>query len=117
MNRTTATLLSIGVSAVLIAAGVWALYHHSFGLWPGTSRWAMGRYGMMGGGMGVVMIIFWIVLIAAVSLLISGALNGIRSSKHHPDDASNPLDILKQGYASGEIDKAEYEVKRKDLII
>jgi len=116
MNRTTATLLSIGVSAVLIAAGVWALYHHSLGLWPGNSRWTMGRHGMMGGGMGIVMIIFWVIVIAAVVLLISGAFKGINSAKKRLDDPQNPIEILKQRYARGEIDKAEFDAMRNDLI-
>ncbi len=117
MNRTTSTLLSIGVSAVLIAVGVWFLYNHSFGVWPGHSRWAMGRHGMMGGGMGIVMIIFWIILIVAVVLLFSGAVNGVRGAKQNREDASNALEIPNQRYARGEIDKVEYEEKRQDLLL
>ena len=116
MNRTTSTLLSLGVSAVLIAVGVWFLYNHSFGIWPGNGHWGMGHHGMMGGGMGIVMIIFWIVLIAAFLLLISGVVNGIRGSIQNKNDALNSLEILKQRYARGEIDKVEYESKRQDLI-
>lgn len=122
MNRKTSTLLSLGVSAVLIAVGVWFLYNHSYGVWPGHGRWAMGQHGMMGGrmmggGMGVVMIIFWMVLIAAVVLLFSGAINGLRGTKQNREDALNPLEILKQRYARGEIDKVEYEGKRRDLLL
>ena len=117
MKRNTSTLLSLGVSAVLIAVGVWFLYNHSIGFRPGYGRWAMGQHGMMGGGMGIVMIIFWIVLIAAVVLLFSGAINGLRGTKQNREDASNPLEILKQRYARGEIDKVEYEGKRQDLLL
>ena len=67
--------------------------------------------------MGIVMIIFWIVLIAAFVLLISGAVNGIRGSKQSQDNTLNSLEILKQRYARGEIDKAEYEEKRQNLLI
>ncbi len=116
MNRTTSTLLSLGVSAVLIAVGVRFLYNH-MGIWPEHGRWAMGHHSIMGGGMGIVMILFWVLLIAAFVLLISGALNGIRGAKQNQDDAPNPLEILKQRYARGEIDKTEYEEKRRDLII
>ena len=116
MNRKTSTLLSLGVSAALIAVGVWFLYNHSVGIWPGHGRWAMGHHGMMGGGMGIVMIIFWIVLIAAFALLISGAINGIRYVKQNQDNKPTSLEILKQRYARGEIDKVEYESKRQDLI-
>ena len=117
MNRTTSTLLSIGVSAALITVGVWFLYNHSFGVWPGNSRWAMGHHGMMGGGMGIVTIIFWIILIVAVVLLFSVAVNGVRGAKQNREDASNPLEILNQRYARGEIDKVEYEEKRRDLLL
>ena len=117
MKRNTSTLLSLGVSAVLIAVGVWFLYNHSIGFRPGYGRWAMGQHGMMGGGMGIVMIIFWIVLIAAVVLLFSGAVNGLRGTKQYQEDASNPLEILKKRYARGEIDKVEYEETRRDLLL
>jgi len=116
MNRKTSTLFSLGVSALLIAAGVWFLYYHNLGFWPENNQWARGHYGMMGGGgMGIVMVIFWIVLIGAFVLLISGVLNGIRSGKDDRHDKSDVLEILKARYARGEIDKAEYENIRKDL--
>lgn len=117
MNRTTSTLLSLGVSAVLIAVGVWFLYNHNIGIWPEHHNWAMGHHGMMGGGMGIIMIIFWIVLIAAFVLLISGTINGIRGVKQSQDNTLTSLDILKQRYARGEIDTAEYEEKRQNLLI
>jgi putative membrane protein len=75
----------------------------------------MGYHHMMGGGMGIVMIIFWVVLIGALVLLISGVINGIRGSQANDDDLRKPLEILKQRYARGEIDKAEYEDKRRSL--
>ena len=116
MNRTATTLFSIGVSAVLIAVGVWFLYNHSFGVWPGHSRWAMGQHGMMGGGMGIVMMIFWIVLVAALVLLFTGLVNGLRGTKQNQESVSS-MEILKQRYARGEIDKTEYEEKRQDILI
>ena len=116
MNRKTSTLFSIGVSAILIAVGVWFLYNHSFGIWPGHSRWAMGHHGMMGGGMGIVMTIFWVVLIVAVVLLLSGAVNGLRGTKQNRENVPKPLEILKQRYARGEIDKTEFEEKQRDLL-
>jgi putative membrane protein len=116
MNRKTSTLLSLGVSAVLIAAAIWFLYKHNAGMWTGNGRWGMGYDHMMGGGMGIVMIIFWIVLIGAFILLISGVINGIRGSQQKDEgDSRKPIEILKQRYARGEIDRAEYEVKRRNL--
>jgi putative membrane protein len=65
--------------------------------------------------MGIVMIIFWVVVICALVLLVSGMINGIRGSQANDDDLRKPLEILKQRYARGEIDKAEYEDKRRSL--
>ena len=115
MNRKTSILLSLGVSAVLIAASIWLLYRHNAGMWMGNGQWGMGYHHMRGGGMGIVMIIFWVVLIGALVLLVSGAINGVRGSHAYDDDLQMPLEILKRRYARGEIDKAEYEDKRRSL--
>jgi putative membrane protein len=86
-------------------------------MWTGSGRWGMGYDHMMGGGMGIVMIIFWIVLIGAFILLVSGAINGIRAFQKKDGEMQTPLEILKQRYARGEIDRAEYEDKRRNLSI
>ncbi|NIP28174.1 MAG: hypothetical protein GWN94_25125 [Phycisphaerae bacterium] len=75
----------------------------------------MGYGHMMGSGMGIVMIIFWIVLIGGFILLVSGAINGMRAFPKKDDEMQTPLEILKQRYARGEIDRAEYEDKRRSL--
>jgi putative membrane protein len=67
---------------------------------------------MMGGfGLGF-MGIFWVVLII-VGLIFFRQFN---KGKRGPEDTgSTPLEILKQRYARGEIDKQEYETKKRDL--
>ena len=115
MNRATSTLLSIGASALLIAVGIWFLYDCNTEMWPEKGGWAMGHHTMMGGGMSMVMIIFWIIIITVFVLLISGAINGSRGSKPNEDDMQNALEIIKTRYARGEIDKDEYEGKLRDL--
>jgi putative membrane protein len=115
MNRKTSTLLSLGISAVLIAAAIWFLYNHNAGMWTDNGRRGMGYGHMMGSGMGIVMIIFWIVLIGGFILLVSGAINGMRVFPKKDDEMQTSLEILKQRYARGEIDRAEYEEKRRSL--
>ena len=115
MNRKTSTCLSMAISIGLIALGVWFLYNHNMNFWPAGGRWSMGHHGMMGGGMGIIMILFWILILGAVVLLISALVNGIGGSGQDRDEASEPLDILKQRYARGEIDKAEYKTMRREL--
>lgn len=115
MDRKTSTLISLGISAVLIAAAIWLLYRHNAVMWMGSGRWGMGYHHVMGGGMGIIMIIFWIVSIGALALLVSGVINGIRGPRQKDDDLGNPTEMLKRRYARGEIDKAEYEDKRRTL--
>ena len=68
---------------------------------------------MMGGfGMGF-MGIFWIVIIALVAVLV---WHYLKREKEREDSGDSPLDILKQRYARGEIDKEEYEEKKRLLI-
>ncbi len=115
MNQKKSTLLSLGISIVLIALGVGFLYNHNMDFWSAHGRWNMGHDGFMGGGMGFMMIIFWVLLIGALALLVSAMVNGASGSRQERNEANNPLDILKQRYARGEIDKAEYEKMRRDL--
>jgi putative membrane protein len=76
-----------------------------------------GYYGNWGGSIlgGLMMFIFW----AAIILFIVWVVRGGRSHFYH--DSMNkmdktPLDILKERYAKGEINKEEFETKKKDLL-
>lgn len=67
---------------------------------------------MMGGfGLGF-MGIFWVVLIIVGFLLFRQYSKGRKAPE---DTSSTPLNILKQRYAKGEINKEEYEAKKRDL--
>ena len=71
----------------------------------------MGGYGMMGFGMGlgfVFMLLFW----GAIIWLVISLINAAQSTKRE-DDA---LTILKKRYASGEINKKQYEKMKKELV-
>jgi putative membrane protein len=64
--------------------------------------------------MGIGMLLFWGLIIAAVVLLARGfgARPATSETKLRERTA---LDILRERYAKGEIDKAEFEQKRGDL--
>ena len=71
-----------------------------------------GLYNDYGGwfGGGIMMILFWVAVIIFVVWIVRevGGKNNGRSN--------STLDILKERYAKGEIDKKEFEEKKKDLI-
>lgn len=73
---------------------------------------------MWGGGSGVVGIVFsvfWVVvLIVAIVWLLRFLRHGGKGKRHWIVDQS-ALDILKERYAKGEIDTAEYEERKKTL--
>jgi putative membrane protein len=84
-----------------------------------------GGYGGMSTGGGILMMVFWLAIIVGIVLLIvwlvrqtSGAPSGYAHwdrSSYGPSAGGSALDILKERYAKGEIDKAEFEEKKKDL--
>ena len=109
MNRKTSTLLSIGISAALVAAAIWFLFNHHNDMWA-AGPWSMPHGMMGGGGMGLVMVLFWAVVVMALILLVSAFLPG--RNTHRSED---PVEILKRRYARGEIDKGRFDAMRRDL--
>lgn len=55
------------------------------------------------------MLIFWVAFIAFIVWIVR------EISSRKTSDKSKALDILKGRYAKGEIDKKEFEEKKKDL--
>ena len=75
--------------------------------------WGGGWYGMFLGPF--FMILFLVAVIAAVVLASRWFAAPWHGSPHHPPFGRSPLDILKERYARGEIDKEEYEERRRVL--
>ena len=77
-------------------------------------------YGAIGGFGWIFMIVFWGLVIWAIVALVRGNFgNGHGCGHDHGDGAhgkdKSPLDILKERYAKGEIDKKEFDERKKDL--
>ena len=74
-----------------------------------------GHEGMMWGCGGWWMIIFWIIVIIGIVFLVKWLVGQGRTDRQASGKEESPLDILKKRYARGEIDKEEFEQKKKDL--
>ncbi len=76
--------------------------------------WGWGIHPMMWGawgfGMMLMMVLFWALLIAGVVFLIRWLLGQSKESR-----TDSALEILRQRYARGEINKDEFESKKRDL--
>lgn len=68
----------------------------------------MADYGW--GGMGLGMLLFWGLLIAAIAVLADSFLGSRKRGANR-----SALDILKERYARGEIGREEFEQKKRDL--
>ena len=81
----------------------------------GPHMWGGG--GWMGWFMGPVMMIATIAIAVAVVVLVVRWLGGLGHGSMHPPalPAKTPLEILQERYARGEIDKEEYEERKRVL--
>ena len=115
MSKNLKTALIIGgiVITVLIILSL------VFGL---ISGWQYGGWGMMGPGMMGsfgwmwLMPFFWILFLGLIIWAVVALVRGLSESRGSDSSkADSPLEILKRRYAKGEINKEEYEEKKKDL--
>ncbi len=86
--------------------------------WQGTGWGMMGGNGTMGGfGMIGFMAIFWIAILGFIIWAVMAAARGTSKSVlvSSDDRRDSAIDILKKKYARGEITRAEFEEKRRDL--
>lgn len=85
---------------------------------PNQASKSMMNFGFSSpGGFGwIFMILWWILIIAGIIMLIKWLTARSHSSRSPDDYKKSPLEILKERYAKGEIDKKEFEEKKKYLV-
>ena len=101
----------LGVPAV--ARGQWGRPYGGWHMGPGMmDGWGMGWLGM------IFNIVFWVLILVGLVFLIRWL---IQSGRDRADQSgggrgSRALDIVKERYARGEIDKQQFESMKKDLM-
>ncbi len=115
MDKTLKTALIIGgvVVAVLVVLSIlpWLF-------WGGQGYGMMGPWMMGGFGTMFLMPVLWIAIIGLIVWAVVVAVRrsgGTESGGSTGRTEDSALEILKQRYARGEIDKEEYEARKKDL--
>ncbi len=84
--------------------------------WQGYGYGMMGP-GMMGGfGTMFLMPILWIVVLGLIIWAVVAAVRRPEESNSSAQSADSALEILKRRYARVEINKEEYEAKKKDIV-
>jgi putative membrane protein len=86
-----------------------------YGCGPYMMDWGGGWYGMI---FGPLFMIFLLALVIASAVLFTRWIGGMPHSTaphHHVPPGRTPLDILKERYARGEINKEEFEERRRVL--
>ena len=83
-------------------------YDNGYGM-MGWSNWGWG--GAFGLGMMLFMLAFWVLVALGIAYLVKWLLSQDQGRKSE----SKALEILKERYAKGEIDKKEFEAKKKDI--
>lgn len=105
--RPYVVLLAITLSTASMAQQIPA-YRPGYHMWGSGMGWFMGP---------IMMLVFLGLAAAVVAIIIRWVFGagGASSSSEPLDQNQNPLDILNERFAKGEIDKKEFEERKKVL--
>ena len=107
------------LSSVLVLSNIY-LVNPAMAQPRGYSDWHMGRWMMGEWGVGwfgmTLTIFFWVIIIVGLVLLIKWLIQTTSSKAPGVREGSKAMDILKERYARGEINRDEFESMKKDIL-
>src|SRR3989344_2296442 len=110
---TSAAFSSGGSSWMPMMNMMWGGWSSPFGSNNSTNNMMNFGFGSFGGFGWIFMILWWVLIIAGIVALIKWLTSQSRGTYNREKSA---LEVLKERYAKGEIDKKEFEEKKKDLV-
>ena len=111
-SKTVFILASIAVALLILIPLIWGGLGTGYMMGPGMLGPGMMSSFGWGWFMPMLMILFGILVIWAIIALLRGTISPRADSSGRIESA---LEVLKKRYARGEIDKEEYEEKKRDL--
>jgi len=105
-------LLSTAALLAMLGASSAAWAQQQAGPYYGPHMWHGGPWMFVGP---LMMIIFIAAAVAVVVLVVRWLGGSGHGTAAHPSPGRTPLDILKERFARGEIDKEEFEERRRVL--
>jgi len=117
MNQNLKTVLIVG-GVILVALIVLPLVFGLVSGWQGGTRYGMMGPGMMGGfgSMGL-MSVFWVLILGLIIWAVFALERGVsQPTGSDPGYSDSALNVLKKRYAHGDINKEEYDEKKRDLL-
>jgi putative membrane protein len=101
--------MAVPINTFTVSSAAWA--QQQDGPYYGPHMWGGGWWMFLGP---LLMIVFIAAIVAAVVLIVRW-LGGSHGAAPLPPPGRAPLDILKERFARGEIDKEEFEERRRVL--
>ncbi len=109
MNILRKVLTSTGITGLLllVTGSAYSQMRWNYG-WHGPGMMYSGSWLWM-----IIPVVFWILIIVGIVFLIRWIVRSSRTMHGKYDDSA--LEILKRRYAKGEINKEEFEQKKRDI--
>lgn len=118
MTRFSNSMVAAAVAAISLVPGwAWAQAPSDperYGYGPHMMGWGGGWYGMIFGPLFMILVLAVVIAVAVLLVRwLGGPWHG--TAPHQQPPGRTPLDILRERFARGEIDKEEFEERRRVL--